>query len=243
MNTAIYSPSGGSVGIGFDIPSATAKMVIAQLKEHGQVTRGWLGIQIQPVTAGIAEGLGLKKAQGAIVDEVQPDSPAAKAGLESGDVVTAVNGSEIKDARELTRKIGASAPNSTVKLDVLRNGQSKTFDVALGQMPSEHQAKAENTGPTEGQGFDLGVILAPADRDNPDAKGVIITAVDPDGMAAQHGLEPGDVILDVNRSPVSRPSQVHQALADAKSQNKHDVLLKVKTRKNTVFVAIPLAQG
>ena len=101
VNTAIYSPSGGSVGIGFDIPAATAKMVIAQLKEHGQVTRGWLGVQIQPVTAGIAEGLGLKKAQGAIVDEVKPDSPAAKAGLESGDVVIAVNGTSVKDAREL----------------------------------------------------------------------------------------------------------------------------------------------
>ncbi len=243
VNTAIYSPSGGSVGIGFDIPSATAKMVIAQLKEHGQVTRGWLGVQIQPVTAGIAEGLGFKKAQGAIVDEVQPDSPAAKAGLQSGDVVTAVNGSEVKDARELTRKIGASAPNSTVKLDVLRKGQSKTFDVALGQMPSERHANSENTGPTEGQGFHLGVMLAPADRDNPDAEGVIITAVDPDGVAAQQGLEPGDVILDVNGSAVSRPSQVRQALANAKSQNKHDALLKVKAKKSTVFIAIPLAQG
>ncbi len=243
VNTAIYSPSGGSVGIGFDIPAATAKMVIAQLKEHRQVTRGWLGVQIQPVTAGIAEGLGLKKAQGAIVDEVEPDSPAAKAGLESGDAVTAANGSEVKDARELTRRIGASAPNSTVKLDILRKGQSKTLDVTLAQMPVEHQAKAENNGSTEGQGFHLGVMLAPADRDNPDAKGVIITAVDPDGVAAQQGLEPGDVILDVNGSAVWRPSQVRQALADAKSENKHDVLLKVKAKKRTVFVAMPLAQG
>ena len=240
VNTAIYSPSGGSVGIGFDIPAATAKMVVAQLKEHGQVTRGWLGVQIQPVTASIAEALGLKKAQGAIVDEVTSNSPAAKAGLESGDVVTGVNGASIKDARELTRKIGASAPNSTVKLDVLRNGQAKTLEVALGQMPSENQA---STGPTEDQGFHLGVMLAPADRYGPDAKGVIITAVDPDGVAAQQGLEQGDVILNVNGSAVSSPSQVRQALADAKSQGKHDVLVKVKARKSTVFVAIPLAQS
>jgi serine protease Do len=243
VNTAIYSPSGGSVGIGFDIPAATAKMVVAQLKEHGQVTRGWLGVQIQPVTASIAEALGLKKAQGAIVDEVTSNSPAAKAGLESGDVVTGVNGASIKDARELTRTIGASAPNSTVKLDVLRNGQAKTLEVALGQMPSENQAKAESTGPTEDQGFHLGVMLAPADRYGPDAKGVIITAVDPDGVAAQQGLEQGDVILNVNGSAVSSPSQVRQALADAKSQGKHDVLVKVKARKSTVFVAIPLAQS
>ena len=243
VNTAIYSPSGGSVGIGFDIPAATAKMVVAQLKEHGQVTRGWLGVQIQPVTASIAEALGLKKAQGAIVDEVTSNSPAAKAGLESGDVVTGVNGASIKDARELTRTIGASAPNSTVKLDVLRNGQAKTLEIALGQMLSEHQAKAESTGPTEDQGFHLGVMLAPADRYGPDAKGVIITAVDPDGVAAQQGLEQGDVILNVNGSAVSSPSQVRQALADAKSQGKHDVLVKVKARKSTVFVAIPLAQS
>jgi serine protease Do len=243
VNTAIYSPSGGSVGIGFDIPAATAKMVVAQLKEHGQVTRGWLGVQIQPVTAGIAEGLGLKKAQGAIVDEVKPDSPAAKAGLESGDAVTGVNGVSIKDARELTRTIGAAVPNSTVKLDILRNGQAKTLEVALGQMPSEHQAKVENTGPIEGQGFHLGVMLAPADRYDPDVKGVIITAVDPDGIAAQQGLEPGDVILNVNGSAVSNPSEIRQALADARSKGKHDVLLKIKLKKGTVFVPIPLAQS
>jgi serine protease Do len=243
VNTAIYSPSGGSVGIGFDIPAATAKMVVAQLKEHGQVTRGWLGVQIQPVTAGIAEGLDLKKVQGALVDEVKLDSPAAKAGLESGDVITAVNRTSVKDARELTRKIGASAPNSTVKLDILRSGQAKSLEVVLGQVPGEHQAKAESTGSTEGEGFHLGVMLAPADRYDPDAKGVIITALDPDGEAAQQGLEKGDVILNVNGSAVSSLSQVRQALADAKSQGKHDVLIKVKARKSTIFVAIPLAQS
>ncbi len=105
VNTAIYSPSGGSVGIGFDIPADTAKMVVAQLKEHGYVTRGWLGVQIQPVTAGIAESLGMKKAEGAMVDQPQADSPAAKAGIESGDVITAVNGTPVKDARELARTI------------------------------------------------------------------------------------------------------------------------------------------
>jgi serine protease Do len=203
----------------------------APVKEHGQVTRGWLGVQIQPVTAGIAEGLGMKKAQGALVDEVKSDSPAAKAGLESGDVITAVNGSSVKDARELTCTISAAAPKSTVKLDILRNGQAKSLEVALGQMPGEHQAKAEITGPTEGEGFHLGVMLAPADRDDPDAQGVTITAVDPDGAAAQQGLEPGDVILKVNGAEVSSPSQVREALADAKSQGKHEVMMKVKVEK------------
>jgi serine protease Do len=110
-------------------------------------------------------------------------------------------------------------------------------------MPGEHQAKAGSTGSTEGEGFHLGVMLAPADRYDPDAKGVTITAVDPDGAAAQQGLEPGDVILNVNGAEVSSPSQVREALADAKSQGKHDVLMKIKARNSTVFVAIPLAQG
>ncbi len=142
VNTAIYSPSGGSVGIGFDIPADTAKMVVAQLKEHGYVTRGWLGVQIQPVTAGIANSLGMKKAEGAIVDEPQANSPAAKAGIESGDVITAVNGAPVKEAHELARTIGKMAPDTSAKLDILRKGETKVLTVTLGQMPHEQQAKA-----------------------------------------------------------------------------------------------------
>ncbi len=123
VNTAIYSPSGGSVGIGFDIPAATAKMVVAELQKDGHVTRGWLGVQIQPVTAGIADSLGLKKAEGAMVDEPQSGSPAAKAGIQSGDVITAVNGTPVKDARELARTIGMMAPDASVKLDIIRQGE------------------------------------------------------------------------------------------------------------------------
>src|SRR6202042_3742345 len=143
VNTAIYSPSGGSVGIGFDIPADTAKMVVAELKKDGHVTRGWLGVQIQPVTAGIADSLGLKKAEGAMVDEPQSGSPAAKAGIKSGDVITAVNGTPVKDARDLARTIGMLAPNSTVKLDILRNGQSKDISLTLGELPNQQQAKAD----------------------------------------------------------------------------------------------------
>src|SRR6516162_5637838 len=113
VNTAIYSPSGGSVGIGFDIPAATAKAVVAQLKEHGSVTRAYIGVQVQPVTAGIAESLGLKKAEGALVDEAQSDTPAAKAGIQPGDVITAVNGTAVKNSRTLAREISAMAPDSS----------------------------------------------------------------------------------------------------------------------------------
>jgi len=132
VNTAIFSPSGGSVGIAFSIPASTVKSVVAQLKDKGTVSRGWIGIQIQPVTADIAESLGMKKAEGALVAEPQADSPASKAGIVSGDVITAVNGTTIRDARELSRTIGGMPPGSKVKLDVLQKGQERSVDLTLG---------------------------------------------------------------------------------------------------------------
>ncbi len=189
INTAIYSPSGGSVGIGFDIPALTAKQVIAQLKEHGYVTRGWLGVQIQPVSADIADSLGMKKAQGAIVDKTQADSPAAKAGLKSGDVITAVNGTSVKDARDLARTIAMLAPDSSVKLDILRDGQTQTLTVTLAEMPNERQASATHTGsPTHGVPH-LGLTVAPAsDVAGAGSRGVVVTGVDPNGPAAEAGF-------------------------------------------------------
>src|ERR1700709_2131940 len=144
VNTAIYSPSGGSVGIAFSIPASTVKTVIAQLKDKGSVSRGWIGVQIQPVTADIADSLGLKKAEGALVAEPQANGPAAKAGIESGDVITAVNGETVKDARELARTIGALAPGNAVKLNVLHKGQDKVINLTLGQLPNTVEAKADN---------------------------------------------------------------------------------------------------
>ena len=143
VNTAIYSPSGGSVGIAFSIPASTVKTVIAQLKDKGSVSRGWIGVQIQPVTADIADSLGLKKAEGALVAEPQANGPAAKAGIESGDVITAVNGDTVKDARELARTIGALAPGNAVKLNVLHKGQDKVVNLTLGQLPNTLEAKAD----------------------------------------------------------------------------------------------------
>jgi len=140
VNTAIFSPSGGSVGIGFDVPASTAKMVVAQLKAHGQVERAWLGVQVQPVTADIADSLGLKKAEGALVDQPQPNSPAAQAGIAAGDVITAIDGKPVKDSRELARTIGMMAPKSSVKLTLLRDRAVKTLDVTLGTMPSRKTA-------------------------------------------------------------------------------------------------------
>src|SRR5881394_1488915 len=143
VNTAIYSPSGGSVGIAFSIPASTVKSVIAQLKDKGSVTRGWIGVQIQPVTQEIADSMGLKKAEGALIADPQKDGPAAKAGLEPGDVITGANGQPVKDARELARIIGGYAPGSTAKLDVLRKGRQKVVSLTLGELPNAQQTKAD----------------------------------------------------------------------------------------------------
>src|SRR6185312_10714038 len=143
VNTAIYSPSGGSVGIAFSIPAPTVKNVIAQLKEKGSVSRGWIGVQIQPVTADIADSLGLKKAEGALVAEPQASGPAAKAGIESGDVITAVNGEPVKYARELARTIGGLSPGTSVKLNILHKGSDKVVNLTLGTLPNKLEAKAD----------------------------------------------------------------------------------------------------
>ncbi|TIQ73245.1 MAG: PDZ domain-containing protein, partial [Mesorhizobium sp.] len=137
VNTAIFSPSGGSVGIGFDIPADTAKAVIAELKDKGYITRGWLGIQQQQITPDIADSLGLKQAKGALIDEAEPNGPAAKAGVKPGDVITAVDGTAINDPRELAQKIGRMAPGSSATLSVLRNGAVQDISLTLGTMPAD----------------------------------------------------------------------------------------------------------
>jgi serine protease Do len=246
VNTAIFSPSGGSVGIGFDIPADTAKMVVAQLEKSGHVTRGWLGVQIQPVTTGIADSLGLKKAEGALVDQPQNDSPAAKAGIESGDVITSVNGAPVKDARELARTIGMMAPDSSVKLDIVRHGESKTVSLTLAQMPSDQQqakADTESAQPTSGVPH-LGLSVEPAsDVSGAGGKGVVVTSVDPDGPAAEQGFQTGTIILDVGGKAVANAGDVRSALTEAKAQGKHQVLMRVKMGDATRFVALPLGNA
>ena len=146
VNTAIYSPSGGSVGIAFAIPADTVKTVIAQLKDHGHVTRGWIGVQIQTVTPDIADSLGLKKAEGALVAEPQANSPAAKAGIKAGDVITMVDGKPVKDSRDLAKTIGAMAPGAKIALTVIQDGSEKNVSLTLGQLPNEKEAKNASGG-------------------------------------------------------------------------------------------------
>jgi serine protease Do len=244
VNTAIFSPSGGSVGIGFDIPAETAKLVVAQLKDHGDVTRGWIGVQVQPVTAEIADSLGLKQAQGAIVDAPQPNSPAEKAGIKAGDVITAINGASVKDARDLARRIGMTAPGTSVKLDIMRDGKSQTLSMTLGEMPAQQHAKADasqHAAPTAGMPH-LGLRLAPANEvEGAGDQGVVVMGVEPNGPAAEHGLQTGDVILAIGSKQVSSPDDVRAALIAARKDGRHDVLMRVKTADAAAhFVAVPL---
>ena len=250
VNTAIYSPSGGSVGIAFSIPASTVKNVIAQLKDKGSVSRGWIGVQIQPVTADIADSLGLKKAEGALVAEPQPNGPAAKAGIESGDVITAVNGETVKDARELARTIGALAPGNAVKLNVLHKGQDKVINLTLGQLPNTIEAKAgtdnsDKGGATKGTDVPkLGLTLAPANSVAGAGKdGVVVTEVDPKSAAAERGFKEGDVILEVAGKSVTNAGDVREAINAARTDNKNSVLMRVKSGGSSRFVAVPLAKG
>jgi len=246
VNTAIFSPSGGSVGIAFAIPADTVKTVVAQLQEKGSVTRGWIGVQIQPVTPDIAESIGLKKAAGALVSEPQPNSPAAKAGVESGDVITSVNGNSIVDARELARRIGTMAPGASVKLGLIHHGEEKSVTLTLGTLPSEHQA-ANQQNEREVPDSDLpklGLTLAPASKGSgSDGNGVVVTAVDPNGVAADHGFQVGDVILDVGGKSVGNPADVRKQLAEARKEGKHALLFRVKSGEGTRFVALPLGSA
>jgi serine protease Do len=242
VNTAIFSPSGGNVGIAFDIPADTVKAVVGQLKDRGAVTRGWIGVQIQPVTAEIADSLGMKNARGALVAEPQSGSPAQKAGIKAGDVIVSVNGDPVNDARGLARRIASMAPGASVKLAVIRNGHEDTVNLTLGELPKERQARAEpeeRETPSSSEIPKLGLSLAPA-RNGGD--GVVVTQVDPNGSAGDR-FQTGDVILDINGKTVSSPADVRKAVADAQSGGRKSVLMRVKSAQGTHFVAVPLGNA
>jgi len=247
VNTAIFSPSGGSVGIAFAIPADTVKSVIAQLRDKGSVTRGWIGVQIQSVTQDIADGMGLKQTTGALVSEPQPDSPAVKAGIQSGDVITSVNDAPVHDARDLARRIGTMAPGASVKLGVIHQGQDKTLTLTLGTLPNEKRADSGSPNQREVPDSDLpklGLSLAPAGKvQGAGSTGVVVTSVADGGIAADHGFQVGDVILDVGGKTVSTPADVRQSLNDARKEGKHAILFRVKSREGTKFVALPVGNA
>ncbi len=242
VNTAIASPSGGSVGLAFAIPAATVGNVVAQLEEKGQVTRGYLGVAIQPLSKDLAEGFGLKTEHGALVNAAQPNTPAAKAGIKSGDVIVAVNGESVTDARELTRRIAAMRPGASVELGYLRDGRERSASVELGTLPNAETASIDS-GEAKSSALRLGLQLAPADRVGAGDEGVAVVNVDPDGPAAAKGIAEGDVILEIGGRAVSSPADVATGIKAARDAGKSAVLMRVKSRQGVRFVAIALPKA
>jgi serine protease Do len=242
INTAILSPSGGSVGIAFDIPASTAKEVVQNLMKNGSVQRGWLGVEIQPVTSDIAESIGLKSAKGALVSSAQNDGPGKKAGITAGDVITQVDGKDVASPKELARLIGACAPGKSVDVTVWRDGKAQTIKVDLGKLPNTDKlASADQpVAPAKPDTFaDLGLTVTKSDN----GKGLVVTDVDPSSDAADRGIQPGDVITAVNSTEVNGTQDVAKAMADAVKSGHKAVLMQITRDNNNRFVALPVGKG
>jgi serine protease Do len=249
MNSMIFSPSGGSVGIGFAIPASLIHDVVAQLKASGHVSRGYLGVNIQSVTPEIASSLGLKDTKGAIVADVVPGGPAARAGIEQGDIVTAIDGQAVDDNSDLTRKVAAVPAGQQAVFSISRGGKPLQVKATIGKRPDEKVASNAPAGggaaaaSANAAGLALSSLTPEARRTYGVAEGVnsgaVITKVDPDSDAADKGLQPGDVVLKVGNRVVRTPADFQTGVAEAKKGGHSSVLLLVqRSQGGTAFVAI-----
>jgi len=236
VNTAIFSPTGGSVGIGFAIPAATAKTIIEDLKDDGNVTRGWLGVHIQNIGKDIAESLGLDGTKGALVTEASPGSPAYKAGIRSGDTILKVDDQTVKSSKDLARRISKKAPGASVMLEIWRGGQAMEIEVKLGELKRTASNNGQLGNETPDPQTTLGLTLAPSNNDD----GVTVTSVDPNSAAARKGLRNGDVILEVAGTPVTQPGDVNARIQQVRKQGRKAVLMRLQSGNQTRFVALPL---
>ena len=253
INTAIYSPSGGSIGIGFAIPSALARPVIEQLQKNGKVERGWLGVRIQPVTDEIAESLGLDKAKGALVTDVDANSPAAKAKVQAGDVILTFDAKPIERTRQLPRMVAETPNDKTVKLTIWRDGKETSADVKIGLLntdklaatPSQPETPQKDTPTIDVAGMSLAKITPELRRDlelPEDAKGVVVLDLGEDGPAAKRGIQAGDIVAAVGRDAVTTPEQVQDKVEAAKKAGRKSVLIRIERDGSAQFIAIPLAE-
>ncbi len=251
VNTAIFSPNGGNVGIGFAIPSDTAKGIVAELQSKGRVERGWLGVGIQPVTPEVAESLGLAKAEGALVASVATDSPAAKAGVRPGDIVTGFGGKPITTAKDLSRAVAATEAGGHRILDIMRDGKQVELPVDIGKAkPTLASADAPTHGESAVQVPALGLKLATLDAQArthlgvaTDASGALIVGVDGSKDASDKGLRPGDLITRVNQQQVSAPGDVVRAVEQAAKDHRKAVLLMVERNQEQRFVVIEMTKA
>lgn len=245
VNTAIFSPSGGSVGIGFAIPTNIVERVIADLKDDGKVTRGWLGVSIQPLSEDLAEYLGLDEVDGAMVTSVLEDSPAERAKLETGDTILDLNGETVADPRDLARKVAALKPGNDARLGILRDGKKVAKTVKIGLLPGSDKLAASRGEKKERTSLaSLGLSLAPGDGGETNKEGVVIAKVDPDGPAGRKGIRPGDRIIEIAGKAVVSARDVRQRLGDMEGKGRKTVLFLVRSRDDQQrFVALPLKKA
>jgi serine protease Do len=259
VNTAIFSPTGGSVGIGFSIPSAIANNVVAQLRQHGRVRRGWLGVQIQSVTDELAESVGLDKARGAMVSGVPENGPAARAQIRRGDVILKFDGKDVPDNRRLPRLVAETPVDKTVPVEVWRQGRMVTLDVRLGELEDEPQQASTQPG-GRGQGGQapqgqaqpqiLGMTLAQITPElrarfniEERARGVVVTAVAENSAAQERGIRPGDVIVEVAQGEVTTPAQALDRVRAQRDAGRASVLIMIERGGAQRAVALPVAPG
>lgn len=256
INTAIFSPTGGSIGIGFAIPSNLATNVIAQLRDYGRARRGWLGVRIQQVTDEIAESVGLTGgARGALVAGVNEGGPADKAKLQNGDIVLEFNNQEIREMRFLPRVVAETRIGSEVPVVIWRNGRRITLNVTVGELPEDVEQAAATPGPQDrggapvdlaGTGLKLSAIT-PELRERfsigADVKGVLVVEVEANSPAAERGIRPGDVIVEVQQEAVSTPAEVQQRVARARQAGRQNVLMLIDGQQGMRFVPLPAGRG
>ena len=259
VNSVIFSPTGGSVGIGFAIPASTASTVVQQLQQAGRVTRGWIGVSIQALDNDIARSLGLDEPRGALVATVVPDGPAAQAGIEQGDVILSLDGHRIEDSRDLTQRVGSTPVGRSSRVEILRNGQRRTLNIRLRERPTEQQLAAATQTPNatpqqqQGQGgagvasSGLGLSvrpMTPEDRARlslaANQAGLVITDIGANSDALQKGLRAGDVILQADGRAVRTAQELNTAI-DAARRASRPVLLQVDGRAGRRFVAVDVA--
>lgn len=240
VNTAIFSPSGGNVGIAFAIPSGLAKAVVQDLIDDGSVERGWLGVQIQPVSSEIADSVGLDEAGGAMIVDANADQPAGKAGIVPGDVIVAVDSRQIDSPRDLARVIAEYDPGTKVDVTVWRNGESRNINVTLGEMPQSEQvaaAPSPQQEPESGTATSFGMTVTPAEQGD----GLVVTDVEPGSTADNNGIVAGDVIRSVNSQTVKSADDVQAAVETANQAGRGAVLFQIERDGGNRFIALPIA--